>query len=575
MSVHNRDVAEIFNEIADILAIEGENPFRIRSYRNAARTVSDLSGNVSEMVEKGEDLSDLPGIGKDLAGKIQEIVETGSLKQLEQLRRDTSTQLRELMSIDSLGPKRVKQLHEELGVDGPEDLEKAARAGKVREIKGFGEKTEQKILRDVERVKGGAEERRFLWSEMEEYAEPLVAYLRETEDIEKITVAGSYRRRKETVGDLDILVTCNDSAPVMERFTAYDEVEEVISKGDTRSSLRLRSGIQVDLRVVAGESYGAAMHYFTGSKAHNVAVRRIAQKSKLKVNEYGVFRGKKRIAGATEEEVYRQVGLPYIEPELRENRGEIVAAREGKLPDLVRLEDIRGDLQMHTTASDGKFSIREMAEAAGERGYDYLAITDHSKRVTMAGGLDAKRLGKQIREIQRLNEEIKGIRILASCEVDILADGSLDLEDKILADLDLVICSVHYNTDLPEKKQTERIIRAMDNPHFNIMAHPTGRLLGSRESYAVDLERVMRAARERGCFLEINADPERLDLSDVHCKMAREMGLKIPISTDAHSTGGLDHMRLGVAQARRGWLTAEDVLNTRSWGQLKKLLRRS
>jgi len=575
MAVHNRDIAEIFNEIADILDIEGENRFRIRSYRNAARTVSELSGSVSEMVEGGEDLSELPGIGKDLAGKIREIVETGSLQQLEKLRKETSPELRDLMSIGFLGPKRVKQLHEELGINTPKELEEAARQGKVREIKGFGKKTEQKILRDVEKIKDGARERRFLWSEMEEYAEPLVAYLKEIEDIEKTTVAGSYRRRKETVGDLDILVTCEDSAPVMERFTTYDEVQEVISKGATRSSVRLRSGIQVDLRVVADQSYGAAMHYFTGSKAHNVAVRRIGQKNKLKINEYGVFRGKKRVAGATEEEVYEQVGLPYIEPELRENRGEIEAAREGKLPELVRLEDIRGDLQMHTTASDGKFSIREMAEAAKELGYGYLAITDHSKRVTMAKGLDAKRLGEQIREIEKLNETIKGIRILASCEVDILADGSLDLEDEILDELDLVICSVHYNTNLPEKKQTERIIRAMDNPHFNIMAHPTGRLLGSREPYAFDLERVMKAARERGCFLEINADPERLDLSDVHCKMAKEMGLKIPISTDAHSTGGLDHMHLGVAQARRGWLTAEDVLNTRSWGELKKLLKRS
>ena len=575
MAVHNRDIAEIFNEIADILDIEGENRFRIRSYRNAARTVSELSGSVSEMVEGGEDLSELPGIGKDLAGKIREIVETGSLQQLEKLRKETSPELRDLMSIGFLGPKRVKQLHEELGINTPKELEEAARQGKVREIKGFGKKTEQKILRDVEKIKDGARERRFLWSEMEEYAEPLVAYLKEIEDIEKTTVAGSYRRRKETVGDLDILVTCEDSAPVMERFTTYDEVQEVISKGATRSSVRLRSGIQVDLRVVADQSYGAAMHYFTGSKAHNVAVRRIGQKNKLKINEYGVFRGKKRVAGATEEEVYEQVGLPYIEPELRENRGEIEAAREGKLPELVRLEDIRGDLQMHTTASDGKFSIREMAEAAKELGYGYLAITDHSKRVTMAKGLDAKRLGEQIREIEKLNETIKGIRILASCEVDILANGSLDLEDEILDELDLVICSVHYNTNLPEKKQTERIIRAMDNPHFNIMAHPTGRLLGSREPYAFDLERVMKAARERGCFLEINADPERLDLSDVHCKMAKEMGLKIPISTDAHSTGGLDHMHLGVAQARRGWLTAEDVLNTRSWGELKKLLKRS
>jgi DNA polymerase (family 10) len=575
MAVHNRDVAEIFNEIADLLEIEGENQFRIRSYRNAARTVSDLSGNVADMVEKGEDLSELPGIGKDLAGKIKEIVDTGTLEKLQELRKRTSPELRDLMKIGSLGPKRVKQLHEELGVNTIEDLEKAAEAGKVREVPGFGSKTEQSILRDVQKVKEGKQERRFLWSEMEEYAEPLVKYLGRLESIDKITVAGSYRRRKETVGDLDILVTCEHGGPVMDRFTSYEEVDRVISKGDTRSSVSLRSGIQVDLRVLADESYGAAMHYFTGSKAHNVAVRQIAQKKKLKINEYGVFKGNKRVAGKTEEEVFEQVGLPYIEPELRENRGEIEAARKGNLPELVTVEDIRGDLQMHTTASDGKFSIEEMARAAKDRGYEYLAITDHSKRVTMAGGLDAKRLSKQIEEIEKLNERIKGIRILKSCEVDILEDGSLDLEDEILEELDLVICAVHYNTNLSEKKQTERIIRAMDNPYFNILAHPTGRLIGSRDPYEVDLERVMHAARQRGCFLEINADPQRLDLNDVHCKMAKEIGLKIPISTDAHSVSGLDHMRLGAAQARRGWLAAEDVLNTRSWAELKKLLKRS
>ncbi len=575
MAVHNRDVAEIFNEIADLLEIEGENQFRIRSYRNASRTVSDLSGNVADMVEKGEELSELPGIGKDLAGKIEEIVDTGTLEQLQELRKRTSPELRDLMKIGSLGPKRVKQLHEELGVNTVEDLEKAAEAGKVREVPGFGSKTEQSILRDVQKVKEGKQERRFLWPEMEEYAEPLVKYLGQLESIDKITVAGSYRRRKETVGDLDILVTCEHGGPVMDRFTSYEEVDRVISKGDTRSSVSLRSGIQVDLRVLADESYGAAMHYFTGSKAHNVAVRQIAQKKKLKINEYGVFKGNRRVAGKTEEEVFEQVGLPYIEPELRENRGEIEAARKGNLPELVTVEDIRGDLQMHTTASDGKFSIEEMAQAAKDRGYEYLAITDHSKRVTMAGGLDAKRLSKQIEEIEKLNERIKGIRILKSCEVDILEDGSLDLEDEILAELDLVICAVHYNTNLSEKKQTERIIRAMDNPHFNILAHPTGRLIGSRDPYEVDLERVMHAARQRGCFLEINADPQRLDLNDVHCKMAKEIGLKIPISTDAHSMSGLDHMRLGVAQARRGWLAAEDVLNIRSWAELKKLLKRS
>jgi DNA polymerase (family 10) len=575
MAVHNRDIAEIFNEIADLLDIEGKNQFRIRAYRSAARTVSNLSSNVADMVEQGEDLSALPGIGKDLAGKIKEIVNTGTLKQLEKLRKGTSPQVRDMMKIGSLGPKRVKQLHEELGVSTLDELKKAAESGKVRELKGLGKKTEQSILRDVKKVKEGTKEQRFLWKEMEEYAEPLVGYMQEFDGIDRITVAGSYRRRQETVGDLDILVTCKDSEPVMDRFTSYEEVDRVISKGDTRSSVVLRSGIQVDLRVLPDESYGAAMHYFTGSKAHNVAVRKIAVNKGLKINEYGVFKDTKRLAGKTEEEVFDHVGLPYIEPELRENRGEIEAAKKGNLPDLVTIDDIRGDLQMHTKASDGNFSIEEMAEGAKDRGYDYLAITDHSKRVNVANGLDEKRLGKQIEEIDKLNEKLKGIRILKSCEVDILEDGSLDLEDEILKELDLVICAVHYNTNLSEKKQTERIIRAMDNPSFNILAHPTGRLIGSRDPYPVDIERIMKAASERGCYLEINADPVRLDLNDIHCKMAKEMGLKVPISTDAHSVSGLDQMRLGVAQARRGWLTAEDVLNTRSWGELKKFLKRS
>jgi DNA polymerase (family 10) len=427
----------------------------------------------------------------------------------------------------------------------------------------------------VKKVKEGGKNRRFLWIEMEEYAEPLVEHLKELKTVDKIVVAGSFRRKEETVGDLDILVTSENSNPVIDHFTSYNEVERVISKGDTRSSVILHSGVQVDLRVVAVKSYGAAMFYFTGSKAHNVAVRKMAQKKNLKINEYGVFIGKKRLAGKKEEEVFEQVGLPYIEPELRENRGEIEAAQQGKLPKLIAIEDIRGDLQMHTKSSDGKSSLEEMVDGARNKGYDYLAITDHSKRVTMAKGLDAKRLAQQIEEIERLNEKINDIRVLKSCEVDILKDGSLDLEDEILAELDLVICSVHYNTNLSEKKQTERIIRAMDNIHFNILAHPTGRLIGSRDPYPIDLESVMKAAKERGCYLEINADPERLDLSDMQCKMAQDIGLKLSISTDAHSVSGLDHMRLGVAQARRGWLSADDVLNTRSWGELKKLVKRS
>jgi DNA polymerase (family 10) len=574
MPLHNRDVAEILNTVADLLDIQEANPFRIRAYRNAARTVLDLSDSVADMVESGRGLSGLPGIGKDLAEKIEQIVRTGALPQLEELKQKVPPELRQLMQVAGLGPKRVSQLHKRLGVKNLEDLERAAREGRIRDIEGFGAKTEQKILQDVERVRKGASERRFLWIEMEEYALPLLTHLGKLHEVEQISAAGSYRRKMETVGDLDILVTCRDSRPVMDHFTSYDEVDHVVSRGETRSTVILRSGIQVDLRVVAAESYGAAMHYFTGSKAHNVAIRTMAVKRGLKINEYGVFRGEQRVAGGREEEVFAQVGLPYIEPELREDRGEIEAARQGRLPRLVTVEDIRGDLQTHTRATDGKFSIEEMAQAARERGYEYLAITDHSKRVTMARGLDAKRLAQQIEQIEKLNAGMKGFRILKSCEVDILEDGSLDLPDSILRELDFVLCSVHYNTNLSRERQTQRILKAMDNRYLNILAHPTGRLLGSREPYELDLEKVMEGARERGCYLEINADPQRLDLNDVHCRQAVQLGLKVPISTDAHSLDGLDHMRLGVSQARRGWLEAGDVLNTRSWPELQKLLQR-
>ncbi len=574
MPLHNRDVAEIFDQVADLLDIGGANQFRIRAYRNAARTVGDLSRNVADMVKQGEDLSELPGIGKDLAGKIAEIVRTGSLKQLQELEEKVAPGLRELMRLGSLGPKRTAQIHKELGIGSLDQLEQAARDQKIRALKGFGEKSERNILQEIERKRASGQAERFLWIEAEEITEPLLAHLRGLAGVKRVTAAGSYRRRRETVGDVDILVTCERVEPVMDSFTGYEDVKRVLSKGSTRSSVVLRSGLQVDLRAVAEESYGAALHYFTGSKAHNVAVRKMGVRRDLKINEYGVFRGERQIAGGTEEEVYSQVELAYIEPELREERGEIEAARERRLPALVSLEQIKGDLQSHTTATDGKLSLEEMAEAARKRGYEYLAISDHSKRVTMARGLDEKRLAEQIEAIERLNAEMKGFRILKSCEVDILEDGSLDLSDHILKELDLVVCATHYNRNLPREKQTERIIRAMDNRYFNILVHPTGRILRERGEIDFDLERVMRAAVERGCYLEVNADPTRLDLNDAACKMAKEMGLKLSIGTDAHSESGLDFMRLGVAQARRGWLEREDVLNTRSWPALSRLLKR-
>ncbi len=572
MPVTNSDIAEVLNRIAELLELEGANPFRIRAYRNAARTVTGLSRSIGSMLTEGADLSELPGIGKDLAAKITEISETGHLRFLDEIEGRTPPGLAKLLGVPGLGPKRVQALYTALGVDDLDKLAAAAKAGKLRRLPGFGAKSEEKILRGLKTR--GAEEHRMAWSRAEEVALPLVDYLTAVRGVKQVTVAGSYRRHRETVGDLDILATAAEGAPVIERFVAYEDVAEVVSQGATRSTVVLRNGLQVDLRVVRAASYGAALHYFTGSKAHNIAVRKMGVAKGLKINEYGVFKGEKRIAGRSEKEVYAQVGLPYIEPELRENQGEIEAARRKGLPKLVRLEDIKGDLHTHSKASDGHASIAEMAEAAKSRGYTYFAVSDHSKKVTIAHGLDAKRLARQVDQIDRLNDELKGIRVLKSVEVDILEDGRLDLPDSILERLDLRVCAVHSKFDLPRDKQTERIIRAMDNPLFNVLAHPTGRLIGSRAACEIDMERVMKAAQERGCILEVNAQPERLDLTDLHCRMAKDLGVKVVISTDAHSTGDLGLLRFGISQARRGWLEAEDVINTRSWREVAKLLRR-
>lgn len=575
MPVHNSDIAEILSHVADYLDIKGENPFRIRAYRNAARTISSLSRSVSDMVEAGESLTVLPGIGADLADKVQVIVRTGTLPLLEELKKELSPELSALMEIPGLGPRRVKALHDKLGIRRVEELLEAAEAGKVRDLEGFGAKTEEAILEEIKRLeetkKAG---RRVKLIVAEQVVEPLLKHLKKTKGVLALDVAGSYRRRKETVGDLDILVACGEGCPVMDRFVAYEDVDKVFSRGTTRSSVVFRNGLQVDLRVVEKECYGAALLYFTGSKAHNIAVRKLAQKKKLKINEYGVFRGKKRVAGKTEEEVYRQTGLPYIEPELREDRGEIQAALQNKLPRLVRMEDIRGDLHVHTTWSDGQASLEELVEEAQKLGYEYVAISDHSKHVTVAGGLDEKRLGQQIKAIERLNGRLRGFRLLKSIELDILDDGSLDLPDAILDELDLVLCSIHSKFNLPREKQTERIIKALDNRRVHVFCHPSGRLINERRPYEVDLDRVMKAARERGCHLELNAHPDRLDLDDVQCQSAKAIGVKVAIGTDTHRLDDLRYMRFGVGQARRGWLEPDDVLNTRSWPELEKLLKR-
>ena len=578
MPVYNSDIVDIFNEVADLLEIEGANPYRVRAYRNAARTISTLSRNVSDMVEAGEDLTEFSGIGEDLAGKIKEIVNTGDLRQLEKIEQRTPPELGDLLDVAGLGPKRVQTIYEELGVTTMEDLKRAAEQGQIRDLHGLGEKTEQKVLEDVERWSG--EEERTRRDVAEERVEPLLSFLRELENVQQVEAAGSYRRKKETVGDLDVLAISDEGEDVISRFVAYEDVREIISQGETRSTVVFRSGLHVDLRVVEKESYGAALLYFTGSKQHNIALRNAALDEELKINEYGVWDttvdspDQEQVAGESEAQIYHLFDLPWIPPELREDRGEIEAAREGHLPNLVSVDDIRGDLQSHTTASDGRASLREMADAARRLGRDYLAITDHSGYIGVTEGLDADELAEHIAEIERLNEEMDDFKLLKSVEVDVLEDGSLDLPDKILEKLDLVVFAVHSHFDLPGDQQTERIIRAMDNPYCNILAHPTGRKIGKRPAYHVDMGRLMDAALERGCFLELNAQPDRLDLNDAQCRMAKNRGLKVAISTDAHGGDELQFIRYGVYQARRGWLEPSDVLNTRDWEKLKELLER-
>ena len=573
MPVHNADIAAVFDEIADLLEIESANPFRVRAYRNAARTLRDLNRDVAAMIEQGEDVTELPGIGEDLASKIKEIIETGTAAMLQEHRKKVPATLTNLLKIPGLGPKRVKALYDKLGIRTLDELRNAAQDGRVRSLQGFGAKTEQHIL---EQLKARTTEaKRFKLAISAQYAEAFIAYLKASPGVGQIVAAGSYRRAKETIGDLDLLVTTRFGSPVIDRFVSYPEVEEVLAHGTTKASVRLVCRLQVDLRVVPEASYGAALQYFTGSKEHNVLLRQLAQQQGLKINEYGVFKGDQSVAGATEESVYAAVGLPWIPPELRENRGEIEAARAGRLPNLVELADLKGDLHAHTKATDGRNSLKEMVEAARKRGYEYLAITDHSRRLAMARGLDPKRLFEQLEEIDRLNDASPGLTILKGIEVDILEDGSLDLPDEDLGRLDLVVGAVHSHFRLSKEKQTERILRAMDHPYFTILAHPSGRLIDEREPYDVDMHRLIRHARERGCVLEVNAHPVRLDLTDTDCQMAKDEGVLVSINSDAHSVLDFENLRYGVGQARRGWLEKSDVLNARSLQSLRPLLKRT
>src|SRR5579871_2837822 len=567
MPVQNAEIAAMFDQAAKLLEIQGENQFRVRAYRRAAQVIEGLPQSVRSLLSAGRDLSEFPGIGKDLAGKIADIVKTGHFELLDRLKEQLPGELGEMAGLPGLGPKRAKLLYDELDVRTLDDLRRVLKTGRLRELKGFGPVIAKKLSAALEKPRA---EKRFKLSVAEAEAEALVGFLR---DGGRIVVAGSYRRRRDTVGDLDLLVTAKDAAAVGNKLVRYENVAEVLAHGPTRTTVILRSGIQVDVRAVPEESYGAALLYFTGSKAHNIVLRGLAVERGWKLNEYGMFAGKRRIAGATEEEIYKKLGLAFVPPELREDRGEIALAKRNRLPRLVSLSDIRGDLHVHSDWTDGAAPIEAMAEAARALGYAYIALTDHSRRVAMAHGLDPARVSRQIKEIDRINR-LSGITILKGIEVDILKDGDLDLPDATLAKLDVVVASVHSFFDLPREAQTQRVIRAMRNRHVSIIGHPTGRLIGSRAPYEIDMERVIAAARELGCHLEINAQSDRLDLNDLHAHHAKEAGVRLAISTDAHSVDGFRCMRFGVDQARRAWLTADDVINTRPLNELRKMLRR-
>ncbi|HVO09079.1 MAG TPA: DNA polymerase/3'-5' exonuclease PolX [Burkholderiaceae bacterium] len=573
MPIANADIAAAFEQIADLLELQNANPFRVRAYRNAARVVGDLKIDLAALVAGGQALPKLPGIGADLGAKIQELAATGRLGALERLRKQVPAGLDELLRLPGLGPKRVRALYEELHVHTLPQLLRAARDGRIRTLPGFGARSEERIAAAIDKHLGSV--KRFKLAIAAQYADALLAHLKQAPGVQQAVAAGSLRRRRDTVGDLDLLATASDGAAVCRHLAGYPDVREVVSSGDTRATVVLKSGLQVDLRVVQPASYGAALMYFTGSKAHNIRLRSRAIERGLKLNEYGLFKGSRAVAGATEQDIYAALDLPWIAPELREDRGEIEAAAEGNLPTLIELGDLRGDLHAHTDWSDGTASLEAMALAARARGLGYLAISDHSRRLTVAHGLDPVRLTQQRAEIARLNRSLSGIELLSGIEVDILADGSLDLPDAALARLDIVVAAVHSQFNLPRARQTERILAALENPHVRVLAHPLGRLIDERDPYDVDMLAIVRRCKARGVALELNAHPQRLDLTDIHCRMAKDEGALVAIDSDAHSVHEFDNLVHGVGQARRGWLEKTDVVNTRPLPALRAWLARA
>jgi len=571
--MENIQIAKTFEDVADLLEIQGANPFRVRAYRNAARTIGTLGTPVETILENDRHaLEELPGIGTDLAGKIAKVCRTGELPLLGQLTRRTPESLVAMLRIPQVGPKRAKLIYRKLHVKTLTELQQAARAGRLSALRGMGKTLERTILRGIGQDK--AHVARVPLAEAEAYIRPLVERLRTLPETERLDVAGSFRRRRETVGDVDILAASRQPAAIAAAFVSYSDVKQVLARGATKCSILLRSGLQVDLRIVPRASYGSALHYFTGSKPHNIAVRLLGVKRRLKINEYGIFRGARQVGGRTEEEVFKAVGLPWIPPELRENHGEIEAAREGRLPTLVELADIRGDLQMHTDATDGQHTLAAMVAACKDLGYEYMAITDHTKAVRVAGGLTKPGFHKQAHAIEAIRRRFSSPVVLKGAEVDILDDGTLDLDDETLAEFDIVIVSVHSRFNMPKADMTRRIVRALQHPRVHILGHPTGRLLGKREPYPVDMSEILKAARDHAVLLEINAQPDRLDLNDVYIRMAREAGVKLVINTDAHRTQELSCMRHGVDEARRGWCEAKNIANTYRLTAFRKLLEK-
>jgi DNA polymerase (family X) len=599
----NVEIARVLAEVADVLEIQGADSFRIRAYRNAVRTIEEQIRPLERMVAEAAPLTDLPGIGKEMAGHIRELATTGTLALRDRLIAEIPRSLIELMRLPGVGPKKARRLWDELHVGSVDELEAAAREGRVAGLAGFGDKTQARILAGIEDYRQHT--RRILLADCERYVEPLVGYLSQCPQLERLEVAGSYRRRVETVGDIDLLATAREPAPVMAHLLAYPQIAQVAMAGDTRSSIVLGNGLQVDLRVVPPDCYGAALVYFTGSKEHNVKLRRRGVERGLRISEYGVFQlpegggpaapsapssastdptgdpataaGQGEgvwIAGREEADVYAAVGLAWIPPELREDRGEIEAAAAGRLPRLIEVADLRGDLQMHSTWSDGRDTLEEMVAGCAAHGYEYMAITDHSKALAMVNGLDARRLRLQWLEIDAVRARHPEIHLLRAMEVDILADGSLDLEDEMLAGLDLVVVSVHSRFDLPAAQQTARVLRALEHPEVDILAHPTGRLINRRQPIALDMETVLARAAELGVAVELNASPHRLDLRDSHLVLARELGCRIVISTDSHRVAELGTMRYGVEQARRAGLEPRHVLNTLGYGEFQRAIAR-